>query len=69
MEEFSSNGHTVTTPESTQAEPEQQLLGVYLVSVSGGHQADLGGTDRPNRNPTKTLVYIKIETFPVFLVT
>src|SRR6266850_8076952 len=38
----------------------QETLGVYLVSVSIGHQADLREPDRPNRNSTKTHPYIEI---------
>src|SRR6266850_3844777 len=38
----------------------QETLGVYLVSVSIGHQADLREPDRPNRNSAKTHPYIEI---------
>ena len=44
-------------------------LGVYLVSVSRGQQADFGGTDRPNRNSAKVPICIKIGTFLSFPTT
>src|SRR6267378_6138447 len=36
------------------------FLGVYLVSVSGGYQADLRAPGRPNRNSAKTHPCIEI---------
>ncbi len=55
-----------TAPGSVES-AEGRLLGVYLVSVSGGHEADLAEADRPNRNVDKTPLYIKIGTFLAFL--
>ena len=44
-------------------------LGVYLVSVSGGHQADVRGMDRPNRISAKSRVYTEIGTILAFPMT
>src|SRR5713101_5711624 len=45
----------------------KSAFGVYLVSVSGGYQADLRGTDRPNRNSAKSRIYIQIGSILSFL--
>ncbi len=45
------------------------FLGVYLVSVSGGHQADLAEPHRRNRNSAKTITYIEIGTILAFPTT
>jgi hypothetical protein len=47
----------------------EALLGAYLVSVSGGHQADLAEPHRPNRDSAKTITYIEIGTILAFPTT
>jgi hypothetical protein len=44
-------------------------FGVYLVSVSGGHQADLAGMDRRNRNRANILYYSDIGAFTAISTT
>ncbi len=41
----------------TSGGPYGVFLGVYLMSVSRGHQADLAEPHRPNRNLAKASVY------------
>ena len=55
--------------ELTSGSSEMSLLGVYLVSVSGGHQADVRGMDRPNRISAKSRVYTEIGTILAFPMT